>query len=380
MAGESLVDVGLIAAQQFEHGTVVLNQRGGKARWLLEHGLFQRIIEFGEHLPIDGLALEEIAVLQPLAEELQREPADLGIFQHAANLGAQRAFVLQLSLGRQVEQFLVGHGGPEEIAQSRCQRQVGNRLDGFSRRRHFHAVAEMRRHQDADDARAHRLLDAVFLLPGDGVVELQQLLGFLGRQRPTIGRLREVLQVAEVGRLGLLQLHGPAFQPLADVFKKSMNRVLFQLRSRGCHVRALEIDLLEAEQVLFLAEVGIFLADRIEIGVLQEAPLFPFKEHKAVQHLVVDVGAEVQFVPQSIQVALLLVAEHGIAQRLIVAEEAFDQVKTGRDAAGLIDEIEPIGEQLAEGFAGGGELLGCGMAGGKKQRRCRPARQPSASG
>ena len=58
-----------------------------------------------------------------------------------------------------------------------------------------------------------------------------------------------------------------------------------QFRARRLHVRALEIDLLEAEQVLFLDEVGVFLLDRIEIGMLQEVPLRAFKEHEAVQHL-----------------------------------------------------------------------------------------------
>ena len=109
MTGEALVDVGHIAAQQFEHGTIVLDQGRGEARWLLKHRLLQRLIEFGKHLPIDRLALEEIAVTQPLAEELLRETADLGVLEHAVNLGAEDLLVIQLSAGRQVQQLLVGH-------------------------------------------------------------------------------------------------------------------------------------------------------------------------------------------------------------------------------------------------------------------------------
>ena len=52
-----------------------------------------------------------------------------------------------------------------------------------------------------------------------------------------------------------------------------------------------------------------------------------------------------------------------IVQRLIVAEEPFDQVEAGRQAARLVDIIKPVGKQLAKGVARSGDTGGLRMLG-----------------
>ena len=131
--GEPLVDERGIAVEQFRDRPIVLDQVRDEPRRLLEHGLFQRVVERGEHLPVDGFLREEVAVAEPLAEELQREAADLRVLEHPANLLAQDALVAELARLREGQQLLIGHARPEEVAQPRGQRQVGERRDGVAR-------------------------------------------------------------------------------------------------------------------------------------------------------------------------------------------------------------------------------------------------------
>ena len=140
---QALVHQSRVAIQQLCHRAVLADQMRGESTRFFEHRLLECVIERGEDFATDRFLLGEVTVAQPLAEELEREAADLGILQHAAGLGAQDRFVVQPACFRHGQQFLIRLRGPQEITQPGRERQIRQWLDRLARRRWIDPVTEV---------------------------------------------------------------------------------------------------------------------------------------------------------------------------------------------------------------------------------------------
>ncbi len=159
----------------------------------------------------------------------------------------------------------------------------------------------MRRHQDAHEGRPHRRLDALVLVSAHRGVERIQLAELLIGQRPAVRLLGERLQVLEILPFRSFQRFRLQAQPLANVLEEYADGVFGQFGAGGLDVRALEINLLEPRQRLVLDQLGVFLLEGVEIGVLEEVPLRPLKKDEAAEEFLPDAGDEVQLVPEAIE-------------------------------------------------------------------------------
>ena len=105
----------------------------------------------------------EVADLEPLAREVLRERDGLGVAQHAAHLGVEHAGLAEAALAGLVQQLVVGHRAPQEVAEAGGELDVG---DGMDRRRIGRsAIAldvkqEVRGNQDGLESEREALLDA----------------------------------------------------------------------------------------------------------------------------------------------------------------------------------------------------------------------------
>ena len=113
-----------------------------------------------EPLAIDAVVLLEPAEVEPVAAELGGQAADAVVAQHPPGLGDEHLGPVQVAGGGAGQQLLVGHARPEEVAQAAGQGVVRQRPDARPRPRQVDAVAEVGRHQHADDRVAHGVLVA----------------------------------------------------------------------------------------------------------------------------------------------------------------------------------------------------------------------------
>ena len=68
-------------------------------------------------LGVDGDVLQRRQA-EPLVTEVPGQPAELGVLAHARDLLLEDLGPEQLAVGSEVEQLIVGHGGPEEIGEA----------------------------------------------------------------------------------------------------------------------------------------------------------------------------------------------------------------------------------------------------------------------
>ena len=92
------------------------------------------------------------------------------------------------------EQFLVGHARPDEKAEPRGERQVGQRRDRVAGGNGIEAEGKVRRHEDAHQRCPHGRLDALVRIAAKVRVELLDLAQLRLGQRPAIRPLGERLQ------------------------------------------------------------------------------------------------------------------------------------------------------------------------------------------
>ena len=123
--GQHWIHKGVVAIDQVEHGAVVLNGVFDVADRFLKHGFAQIVVELGKALAIDGVVGFEETEVEPVAGELGGQAAHAGILHHAAGLRQQNCRFLQVVRGRVPQQLLVGHAGPQEVAQAARQGVAG---------------------------------------------------------------------------------------------------------------------------------------------------------------------------------------------------------------------------------------------------------------
>jgi hypothetical protein len=129
---------------------------------LLEHRLAQIVVKLGKRSRSTEVDRFEAAEIEPVAAEFGGQPAHAVVFQHAARLRQQHVGPLQIARRGVRQQFLVGHAGPQEITQPAGQFVPAERADRAGSRSgaaQIEAVAEIGRHQDADD----RIANGVFV-------------------------------------------------------------------------------------------------------------------------------------------------------------------------------------------------------------------------
>ncbi len=83
------------------------------------------LLNCGKALAVDGVVGFKKAEGEPVAGEFRGQAAHPGVFHHAPGLGQQDCRLLQVVRGCVPQQLLIGHAGPEEIAQAAGQRVAG---------------------------------------------------------------------------------------------------------------------------------------------------------------------------------------------------------------------------------------------------------------
>ena len=137
--------------------------------------------------------------------------------------------------------------------------------------------------------------------------EAPQLLSFRAGQGSPVSGLGERLQPLQIRRLRRLELRGALLQPLANLGEERMDRMFGELFVRPLHTGSHEVSLFQSKHTRRGRQFRVFLLEGVEIGMLHEIPFGAFEEHESAQHLLGDLGAERQLVPQTIEFPILIV-------------------------------------------------------------------------
>ena len=174
MAGEGRVHERVLPFEEFEHRAVVADDVEDEADRLLEHRAAEFVVEGLEAAAIDAVVLLEPAEVEPVAAELGRKAADAVVAEHPPGLGDEDLGALEFACRGAAQQLVVGHARPEEIAQAAGQVVIAQGPDArpLAFALEIDPVAEVGRHQDADEGVADRVLVAEAVLVAEGAVEV----------------------------------------------------------------------------------------------------------------------------------------------------------------------------------------------------------------
>ena len=157
MLRQRLVQECVVRVDQFEHRAVAGEQVGEEPDGLL----VQVGADLGEgrEVPLALLVVGvEVADLQPLAGELGGQAAGPLVADHPPRLRGQHVGVVEPARGGQPRQLVVGHRGPEEIAEPAGELPVRDRLRLGPGAGPLDAVEERRRDQDPGQHQPERLV------------------------------------------------------------------------------------------------------------------------------------------------------------------------------------------------------------------------------
>ena len=115
---EHLIDKCVVAVEKVIDGAVIAYDVLNEADGLLEHSLAEVVRESGEALAVDAVVVFEAPEFEPVAAELGGEAFGAVVFQHAASLREQDDGILQIAGCGVLQQFLVRHAAPEEVAET----------------------------------------------------------------------------------------------------------------------------------------------------------------------------------------------------------------------------------------------------------------------
>ena len=125
------------------------------------------------------------------------------MLEHPLRLGSQNLRLVQVAASGVFQQFGVGQGRPEEVAQSAGQGMVVETTNAGARLGHLvEPEAEMRREQNRNEGVANRVLVAQSLLFARQLVEPLDRVAISACERAAEGSLSQVEQRPEVGWLG----------------------------------------------------------------------------------------------------------------------------------------------------------------------------------
>ena len=113
MAGQPLIEKGVVRIQQVQHGTVFAEEIGEEELGLAQEGLPQVFIEVGEDVGV-GPCAGEIAEKEPLSGEVVDESVGSGVCHHTADLCLQDCRVVQFALVGEDQQFVVRDAAPKK--------------------------------------------------------------------------------------------------------------------------------------------------------------------------------------------------------------------------------------------------------------------------
>ena len=126
-------------------------------------------VEVGEALGVGLHRVAERADVEPLGGEAIGEAAGLGVGEHAANLGAEDRFVVELCLVGELGELGVGHRVPEEVGEPRGELVVAEGVDPFGFGFGFDEEEEVGRDEDGLEGELERR--EVGVAAGLGAVE-----------------------------------------------------------------------------------------------------------------------------------------------------------------------------------------------------------------
>ena len=170
--GEAFVEDGEVGVDEVGNGEVFFEEVGEEAFGFANHRFLEHGVEFGEELGGGGGEFD-LTKSEPLAGEVFDEAFAFGRVEHALDLGVTDVWVGEFALGSEVEEFLVGHGGPKKVGELGGEGEIV----GF-----FLAIEEkeLGSAEDGGDAGADRLLEgAAFGETVEGEVD-EGVGGFFG--------------------------------------------------------------------------------------------------------------------------------------------------------------------------------------------------------
>ncbi len=174
-------------------------------------------------------------------------------------------------------------------------------------------------------------------------------------ERATIRPFGQLVQIGQRELLGGLQLRAVLRQPLPNLHKEAVNQfeliagfLRFECALDQLDAQLLQVRFFEPLEQFVFDQLRIFGAKKIETRIVQDVPLGTLEPDEASYQCLSALRHELEFSPKLIEFAPLPLVEHFLHQRPIVAEEAFDQVKPGRQAAFVIDVKESVRERAAE--------------------------------
>ena len=196
---EAFGEEGVFGGEEIEEAFV-----GGEDVVEEELGLFAEVggafggvevLEFGEER--DGAAADFLRA-EPLAHEAIGEDAGAGIVEHAIDLRGEDGGVLEFALGGEVEELVVGHGGPEEVREAGGHFVVADGADAGFGIIVLHAEEEA----GGDENGFERELDVFFeglAAAGAAIVEGHQAINFGRGDGAAVGAGEEAREKAAGG-------------------------------------------------------------------------------------------------------------------------------------------------------------------------------------
>jgi len=160
MPGKTLVQEGVLRADQLEHAAIPQQDILEEQLRLLAHRLPQIVVEIDEQPQVRRHRLEP-AQVQPLRAEVRHQVARPRILQHARHLGPPPLRRPQFTALRRAQQRLIGQAAPKEKRKPRGEfqfRHLPHRPGRSPGRIGFHPEQKAGTHQN----RRQRLLEARF--------------------------------------------------------------------------------------------------------------------------------------------------------------------------------------------------------------------------
>ncbi len=122
-----------------------------------------------------------------------------------------------------------------------------------------------------------------------------------------------------------------------------------------------EVVALELGEQFFFNEEGVFGPEKIEPFVVKDMALRAFEPDEAAKQGFDAFGDELELLPEAVDFRAFGIGDDFFDQRLVVSEEAFDEMEAGGEAAVGVDEGEAVGESEAESLSGSGDVF-CRLA------------------
>ena len=329
MAGERRVDERVPAVDELGHRPVVADEVHEEPDRLLEHRPPQLVVERREPAPVDAVVLLEPAEVEPVAAELRGQTAHAVVAEHPPGLRREYRRLVQVARRGVGEQLVVGHAGPEEVAQSAGQVVIRQRPDATIPARPVDPVAKVGRHEDAHDRVADGVLVAQAVRLAKLPVEVGHAPALPVRERTAVGPLGEPLDCLDVAGLRLEPFLLDATNRLAEdpeLVLDGADRLV--ARPEPSSLR--QVDRGEPSHLGLGHGVLVLGPDEVECLVApQEAGLGALVPE--VAGILAHRGArdEVELPPEPVQLLLTGLIQHQLVERAVVAEVAGHAVEAG---------------------------------------------------